>query len=410
MADSSQDISQLSPDSKRPAPDSSNDDRADPAFDRDGVPRDSPVSAWAASPPWAAGGHDFDRLDVEERRRVEAGWLLALLRFTRPDGSPVFGPRGRSRDRLRAIVESARRVADPSLATVAGWWAPEATLGVPGAPASPPLPASARTDRPLAVLRPDWTPKGDLVAVDHRRAGPSSLIEVASRGQTWLGATWTSPVDPGRTAEASPTYWSTGAFADCAEWSFKVGRGRVTRTAVLLRGRSMALIAQQDDGLGPTGEIRLSLPDGIEATPDAETRALVLSAGRGKTSARLVPLGLPALPYPTDRGSMTVEGREVVLRQSGEGRRRWLPLLLCWGKAPTAWRVLTVAGQSRACRPEEAFAARVAWGRADEGLVVYRSLGPAALRNFLGHQTPARFLVGGFNASGDVRPYLKALA
>ena len=361
-------------------------------LDTDGVPRRLPVSGWAE----VAEGGDLGGL--------ASGCLLALLRFTRPDGSPVFGPRGRSRARLRTIARWAGRVGDPGLATVANWWMPGA---VEASPSSPPLPADARMDRVLAVLRPDWTPRGDLIAVDHREPGASSLLEVGSRGQTWLGPTWTSPAGPARPGPSAMEHWTTGAFADCAEWSFRLGRGRVTRTLVLLRGRGLALVAQQDDGPGPVGEVRLALPDGIEATPDAETRSLVLSAGRGRPTARLIPIGLPASPYPTDRGSLTVEGREVVLRQSGEGRRRWLPLLVAWGKAPTSWRTSTVAHQSAASRPDAAFAARVAWGPTDDGLVVYRSLGPPALRCFLGHQTPARFLVGGFNASGEVRPYLR---
>jgi len=361
-------------------------------LDDHGVPQRLPVAEWA---------------DVKPDPRLASGWLLALLRFTRPDGSPVFGPTGRSRARLRTIASWAARVGDPGLATVAGWWVPEAGLAVPGAPASPPPPADARPDRPLAVLRPDWSAGGDLLAVDHREPGASSLVEVASRGRTWLGPAWSSPTGPAHPGPASMVHWSSGAYADSAEWSFRLGRGRVTRTLVLLRGRGLALLAQQDDGPGPAGEVRLALPEGIEATPDAGTRALVLSAGRGRPTARLIPLGLPASNYPTDRGSLTVEGREVVLRQSGEGRRRWLPLLVAWGKAPTAWRALTVAHRSEACRPEVAFATRVAWGPADDGLVVYRSLGPAALRCFLGHQTPARFLVGGFQASGEVKPYLR---
>ena len=93
---------------------------------------------------------------------------------------------------------------------------------------------------------------------------------------------------------------------------------------------------------------------------------------------------------------------------------RWLigcalgfALLIAWGKPPTLWRTLTVASKSKACRPDVASAVRVGWGSGAEGLVVYRSLAPAALRNFLGHQTGARFLVGTFSKSGDVRPILK---
>ena len=97
----------------------------------------------------------------------------------------------------------------------------------------------------------------------------------------------------------------------------------------------------------------------------------------------------------------------MVIRQVVEGRRRWLPTLICWGKAPTTWRPATVAYRSKASRADEAIAARVAWGPFDDGLVVYRSLGPPALRSFLGYQAGARFLVGAFTRSGDVRPILK---
>jgi hypothetical protein len=70
------------------------------------------------------------------------------------------------------------------------------------------------------------------------------------------------------------------------------------------------------------------------------------------------------------------------------------------------WRALTVAEKSRACPPGVAFGARVSWGRG-ETLLVYRSLGPPALRSVLGHQTRARFLVGLFTPDGDVEPLVK---
>ena len=67
-----------------------------------------------------------------------------------------------------------------------------------------------------------------------------------------------------------------------------------------------------------------------------------------------------------------------------------------------------MAENSAACPPGAAFAARVGWGAGREGLLVYRSLGPAALRSVLGHQTRARFLVAGFTPTGEVRPWIKA--
>ena len=169
----------------------------------------------------------------------------------------------------------------------------------------------------------------------------------------------------------------------------------------------MVLLGQQEDGGEAPSEVRLAFPDGIAASLVPGSRSVLLSSGRNKAAARLIPLGLPAHDRSTDAGSIAVEGREVVVRQAGEGRRRWIPLLICWGKSPTTWRTLTVSHRSRACREDVAVAARVAWGPSEEGLVVYRSLGPTAPRSFLGHQTGVRFLVGAFTRSGDVRPFLK---
>ena len=364
-------------------------------LDEDGVPISSPVVDWlglfgreGAGGPWASR------------------WLQAVFRFSRADGSPVFGPGGRSVGRLKALEAFAARSGDPSLVGVAARWLPPRSTA-PFPPSPPPVASDSRPDRPLAVLRPDWTALGDIVAIDHRRPGDDTFLEVGSRGRCWLGPTWASSTAPATFGRPRPTHWSSGGFADCSEWSYKVGPKRVTRSAVLLRGRSMALLGHQEDGGEPTTEIRLAVPEGIEASVVPGSRSVLLSAGRKKPTARLIPLGLPSHDRATDRGSVAVEGREVVVRRAGEGRRRWLPVLICWGKPPTTWRPLTVSQRSRACREDVAFAARVAWGPSDEGLVVYRSLGPSAPRSFLGHQTAARFLVGTFTRSGDVRPILK---
>ena len=96
-----------------------------------------------------------------------------------------------------------------------------------------------------------------------------------------------------------------------------------------------------------------------------------------------------------------------MLSQQSWGARTWLPIVVSWEPArrrqPLDWRSLTVTEQARTCKPEEAFAVRVRWGR-DETIVLYRSLAKPALRSFLGYQTRARFLIGTFSHDGVLTP------
>jgi hypothetical protein len=265
------------------------------------------------------------------------------------------------------------------------------------------------------VLRANWARDGDFLAVDHRAAGAASRFELFGRGVRWLGPSWTSgPAAVGAgVSRARPALWVSHGSADVFEWAFRAGPARVVRTAVLLRGRRLALVAEQWDGPGDPGALRLDLAEGVEAGPVAEggSRALALSARRGRASARVIPVGLPALAYPTERGSLSVEGGAVVLRQPAPAgsRRAWRALLVSWEprrNRPPRWRALTVSEKSRACPPDVAFGARVTWGR-DETLLIYRSLARPAVRACLGHQTRARFLIGLFTPAGEVEPLVK---
>jgi hypothetical protein len=172
----------------------------------------------------------------------------------------------------------------------------------------------------------------------------------------------------------------------------------------------MALLGQQSEGGDSDPEMRIGLGEGVRASPIQGTCAVQLSVGPGKPTARLIPLGLPCHDRPTECGSIAVEADSVVIRQVASARRNWLPVLLTWDKPPTSWRPLTIASRSKEVNPDQAVAFRVAWGVRDPSLVLYRSLGPATLRSFLGHQTNARFLIGTFTRSGEVATILKVEA
>jgi hypothetical protein len=198
-----------------------------------------------------------------------------------------------------------------------------------------------------------------------------------------------------------------------AEWSSRAGALRLTRCAVLLRARRLALLVvlvEKGSKLSQSLEVRVSLPSAVTAVPDKNSRAFLLTEPKKRGSALVLPIGLPCAAYASDRGKFQTEGDALVLNQTPTGRRSWLPLLVSWdslrNRKDVNWRILTVSEQSRIVSPDKAFAARVSWGR-HETYVVYRSLGPPATRAFLGHQTRARFLVGLFTRDATIEPILE---
>jgi hypothetical protein len=396
----------------------------DGLLDAHGIPRRLPVAAWA----------ELLAVLDEARRGRPQGWpealdarvealLVATLRFARAGGAAVFTPTpARPDEALPEVFRGwAERLTEPGLTTVLDWWFPRRSASRRArGHAPPPLPAWSSSESPLAILRADWSAQSDFLAVDHRRPGPGALVELTGLGQVWLGPVWeSSQLDSGATApHGAPQrprmrLWVSNSAADLAEWSFRVGRTRVTRTALLLRGRRIALLAEQveqtpgDGGSGDGAGWQVALPSGITAAPLEQTTGWRLASRRKSPQARLVPLALPCRRGASERGSFTLEGRALRISQARQGRCTWLPLLASWdplrNRKAVRWRVLTVGENSRTCPPDRAFAARITWGR-DETLLIYRSLGAPALRSVLGYPTRARFLVALFDRDGTVTP------
>lgn len=343
-----------------------------------------------------------------DRRILALG--RCLLRFSRPDGTRAadFSLQDELAARRSVFAELARAYPRSGEARVVGWW-----LSLPDGPhVPPPLPAFSSTRRVLAVLRPGWRQADDLLTIDQSRTEASSRFELFGAGRSWLGPDW-SVLDGARlTRPPSPGEWISSSIADFVQWSFRLGDYRVTRSVLLLRGQKTALLSDQIDGrsaLPATVSTLYGLPPNVVAEPMANCRGMLLRRSETKAAASALPLALPALPYATDRGQFGVAAAGGSLQYSvtPRGRRCWVPLLVTWDpkrrRKRISWRVLTVAENARICRPDQAFAARVSWGR-DDTVVIYRSLGPQARRSFLGHQTRAKFLLGKFTSEGLVEP------
>jgi hypothetical protein len=217
-------------------------------------------------------------------------------------------------------------------------------------------------------------------------------------GHDLLGPCW-----GGRTGPARALTWTTGPYADLFEWSFRRGEARVIRSALLLRGRRMALLAEDISGPDATTSLALDIEPGVQAADRPGSPVVRLKAGR-TLRAEVVPLGLPATG---GAGRLQVESGRLILAQDTPARRAWVPLLVCWdgerNRRGVSWRPLTITERSRVCGADVARAFRVAWGRG-ESLVIYRSLARPGLRALLGFQTSARFLVGLFSTAGQLTP------
>lgn len=358
-------------------------------LDAAGYPLRLPLREWApalgaiaeaakARPGWPAA--------VDERA---TDFVRMLLRFSRPDGTTATldGHPSQPRGFWKGVA-AAFPAGD--VGRVLDWWFPGRDVEyVP-----PPLPAWSAADRVLGVLRADWTKRGDLLAFDQRE-GASTRIELFGSGRTWLGPGWSTTVDQAA-GPARVTAWGTSPNADVAEWSFGPSDREVTRLALMLRGRRLALLAdlprsgdatmQLDVAAGLTRE-PLTVPGAFTFRPDKpgkSAQAILLTAGEA---------------------GFEEESRRLTFRAAAGAR--WLPVLVSWDHArhrkPLTWVELTIAEEGKRCPAGAAWAVRASWGR-NETFVFYRSLGPPARRSFLGCSTTARLLVGRFTPEGDVEP------
>jgi hypothetical protein len=337
--------------------------------------------------------------------------LRAVLWYSRPDGTPgmVFAPaEANGRIAWSSLLDS-NLCKDPAIARTIKPWLSNRTNGR-GEHA---VADWGTPNRALAMLRPGWPEEVDFVAIDHRAAGSACRFELFGGGRSWLGPTWEVGAETGGGGIPRPRSWTSDPSGTLAEWSYRAGEVRITQSALVLRGRSLALLAafvEKRSALSSCPRVNVSLPPGILAEPIENSRALSLAHSSKRGSAQVLPIGLPSLAYATERGDFRVQDGALVLSQSSHGRRCWLPLLVSWdsrrNRKELHWRILSVSEKSRNVPADRAFAVRVSWGR-NETYLIYHSLAKPAARAFLGHQTTARFLVGLFKPDGTVEPIMR---
>lgn len=346
---------------------------------------------------------------LSDKMSNSASNLRNQLRWVRPDGSVILEPFRPDRDGLAGLAETSATIGELEIGQIIRAWQSTAS---PTSVVTSITPGYLEADGSSInhVSRSSWLARSDWLATRHQAGQLDSSIEVAGDGRVGLAGKWTSPRISGRAGPIQPGFSSLGSSADVCEWSFRIGRCTVTRSVIFLKHPRVVILSQGEIGHAPVDgltEMRFGLADGASVRVDPRSRALVLASRRGKIVARLIPLGLPMANYPTNRGSLVVEGDEVVLRGQRLSNRRWTSLALALGRPPSSWRCLTVSEQGKACPDGTAIGFRIGWGVGREGVLFYRSLKLPALRSVLGHQTRSRFVIGGFSVLGEFRPWAR---
>jgi len=266
----------------------------------------------------------------------------------------------------------------------------------------------------LALLRTDWTPAADSVAITHH--GPLPQIDVTAGGRQVLHGLWDMQVrigdSPVQLAEEwSCSCWESDPDGDYAELQM-LGPGgmRVERLVFLSRTDRILLMADMVSR-APQGSISLTsrwpLAADIHAEPGQQTRFLQLEGTR--FHGRVFPLALPCSRlYSTPHRFGVVNG-QLELQQVVEGRGLVAPLIFDWHpqrrSKEVEWRTLTVSENGRVASGDVAAGYRLRVGSSQ--WLFYRSLRKSShARAVLGHHTFHETVVARFDSQGDTDPLI----
>ncbi len=211
----------------------------------------------------------------------------------------------------------------------------------------------------LSVLRDQLNGDGDFVADRPPNSGPSCRFELFGSGRSWLGPSGRSRPSPAPPRRRSPDRGSR----------FPARRSRNGPTASATQNsprRSFCWAAgawrsyPRSSRLGPRSRRncgcaclarRRSRPEPLESC-----RGFRLKGPTGRESAQVLPIGLPCLPYETDRGAFLAARRRPAARPGDRGAadagcRFWCPGTRRGSGGDRPGECLTVSERGKAVRP-----------------------------------------------------------
>jgi hypothetical protein len=282
---------------------------------------------------------------------------------------------------------------------------------LPATKRTPPAPSYHSEWSALGVMRSEWSPRANVVAVDYSSA--DMQLEVISRGRPMLTGAWTAesrlngaPLTPAGPWEQ--VCWFTDPDVDFLEFCLEYEGGtRLERQILLGRQDEFLLIVdhlKHDATAALEHAYRLAAASGLAWRGEEETRDAVLVAN--KPAARLLPAALPEWRIDPRIGELLFVDGCVRLEERMTCRALACPLFIDLNprrvRKPCTWRQLTIAESLRVAPPDAAVGYRIQCG-ADQWLY-YRSQGPRGNRTLLGQNTSSEFLAARFVAkTGEIQ-------
>jgi hypothetical protein len=354
-----------------------------------------------------------DRLWTEAAPRRFARLLEHALRLTRRDRTQLFSPPD-SDPWNRRLLKTALRLADSAKTRRLARLIASGGKGSRNPTRRAPSPSFDANSAGVAVLRASWRRTSPLLAVNY--SGPQMALEFSIGREPLLrGAARLEVRVDGSPVVArqpwEPLAWETDDELDYLELELRLSEDIVVQRHLVL-ARDAGFLFLADAVLGTCSrqfEYRATLPLAPEVSFQAEkeTREGTLLAD-GRPRARVLPLALSEWRGGASYG--TLESQDgLQLAQSATGRALFAPLFLDFDRRrlrrEVTWRQLTVAQDRQVVPRDVAVGYRVQIGNAQ--WVLYRSLGPPAVRTVLSKNLMHEFLLGRFTRKGNVKTLLE---
>lgn len=398
---------------------------------------------WIGKRPWRKKFH------------LQYEWAVNhLLRFSRPEGLPVFGPaepsaedfQSRTSELLHAALSFIPESTEKEIASVACPWYRK--KGKKQSEAALPEVTYHSEWAAIAYLRSGWDPKEPALAVSYYpmrdpfgelapaisakkskdTSDRSVLAELRVRSQTFLSGPWEITVKRGGKTLAPITHWEETCWMsdediDYLELEMLLEEDvRVQRHFMLAHDDEFVWMAdavlghespprESSHRKSPLLEYTAKLPltSQVECLRDEEATEIDLLSD-DKQIARLLPLALSEWKSDAaSRGMLEATESHLVLKQRTDGNALFAPLFFDLKKKRLkkeyTWRKLTVGEKLEILPEDQAVGYRVR-SHHDQWLF-YRSLVKPDNRTVLGQNLVSELMIGRFDENGEIELLLQ---